>query len=149
MAYSTKSKVKLETKLGSIIHSDSLEVLKGLKDESVSLIMTSPPYGLSSPKEYGNVHQNDYLDWFWNFAKEFKRVLKDDGSLVIDIGGTWNKGAPTRSIYHFKLLIMLVEELGLNLAQEFYWWNPSKLPSPAEWVNIRRLRVKDSVNPIW
>ena len=80
---------------------------------------------------------------------EFRRVLKDSGSLVIDIGGAWKKGCPSRSLYHFKLLIMLCEDLGLHLAQDFYWWNPSKLPTPAEWVTVRRIRVKDAVNTVW
>lgn len=56
---------------------------------------------------------------------------------------------PTRSLYHFELLLMLCEEFDFHLCQEHYWWNPSKLPTPAEWVNIRRVRVKDAVNCIW
>ncbi|MCP4704506.1 MAG: site-specific DNA-methyltransferase, partial [candidate division Zixibacteria bacterium] len=98
---------------------------------------------------YGNVDATDYIDWFRNFGQLFKRLLKEDGSLVIDIGGSWVKGQPTRSLYHFKLLIMLCEEIGFHLAQEFYWWNPSKLPTPAEWVTVRRIRVKDAINCIW
>ena len=82
------------------------------------------------------------------FAKEFYRILDDNGSLVIDIGGSWNKGKPTRSTYHFELLIELTKMF--HLAQEFYWYNPAKLPSPAEWVTVRRIRVKDSVElVIW
>ena len=100
-------------------------------------------------KEYGNVDAAQYVDWFKPFAADFLRVLKDDGSLVIDIGGAWNKGYPTRSLYHFKLLIMLCEEIGFHLAQDFYWWNPSKLPTPAEWVTVRRIRVKDAINTVW
>ena len=111
--------------------------------------MTSPPFGLVRKKDYGNVEANEYLDWFKPFAIEFHRVLKDDGSLVIDIGGAWNKGYPTRNLYHFKLLIMLCEEVGFHLAQDFYWWNPSKLPTPAEWVTVRRVRVKDAINTVW
>jgi len=79
----------------------------------------------------------------------FRRVLKDNGSLVIDIGGAWKPGTPTRSLYHFELLLMLCKEFGFHLCQEHYWWNPSKLPTPAEWVNVRRVRVKDAVNCIW
>ncbi|MCX6359792.1 MAG: site-specific DNA-methyltransferase [Armatimonadetes bacterium] len=116
---------------------------------SVDLIMTSPPFGLVRKKDYGNADAWDYLDWFRPFAEHFRRILKDNGSLVIDIGGAWEPGQPTRSLYHFKLLIMLCEEYGFHLAQEFYWWNPSKLPTPAEWVNIRRIRVKDAVNCVW
>ena len=138
-----------KTDLGELTHGDSLDVLATHTVNSIDLIMTSPPFGLVRKKEYGNVHADDYCDWFRPFAEEFHRVLKDTGSLVIDIGGTWNQGQPTRSLYHFKLLIMLCEEYGFHLAQEFYWWNPSKLPSPAEWVTVRRIRVKDSINTIW
>ncbi len=91
----------------------------------------------------------DYVPWFTDFAVEFKRILKDTGSLVVDIGGTWIKGQPTRSLYHFELVIALCKTLGFHLAQEFYWYNPSKLPSPAEWVTVRRIRVKDAVNTVW
>lgn len=138
-----------ETDLGQIVLGDSSSTLKGLPSESVNLIMTSPPFGLVRKKDYGNVDADDYLDWFKPFASEFYRVLEDSGSLVIDIGGAWIKGSPTRSLYHFKLLIMLCEEFGFHLAQEFYWWNPSKLPTPAEWVTVRRVRVKDAVNTVW
>jgi site-specific DNA-methyltransferase (cytosine-N4-specific) len=137
------------TKLGNIYHADSLDVMKAMKAGSVDLVMTSPPFGLTREKEYGNVRENEYLKWFRAFASEFHRILRDSGSLVIDIGGAWKPGAPVRSLYHFKLLIMLCDEFGFHLAQDFYWWNPSKLPAPAEWVNIRRIRVKDAINPVW
>ena len=138
-----------ETARGRIIHGDSIAMLRTYGDDSVDLIMTSPPFGLVRKKDYGNVDANEYVDWFRPFAAAFHRVLKGDGSLVIDIGGAWNKGSPTRSLYHFKLLIMLCEDFGFHLAQEFYWWNPSKLPTPAEWVTVRRVRVKDAVNTVW
>jgi DNA modification methylase len=138
-----------KTDLGKIVHGDSLQVLQDIEPKSVDLIMTSPPFGLVRKKEYGNVDAKDYIDWFRTFGEIFKRILKEDGSLVIDIGGSWNKGQPTRSLYHFKLLIMLCEEIGFHLAQEFFWWNPSKLPTPAEWVTVRRIRVKDAINCIW
>ena len=138
-----------ESSLGQIIHGDSLDVLAASDNESVNVIMTSPPFGLVRKKDYGNVDANEYVDWFKPFAAEFHRVLKNNGSLVIDIGGTWNKGYPTRNLYHFKLLVMLCEEFGFHLAQDFYWWNPSKLPTPAEWVTVRRVRVKDAINTVW
>lgn len=137
------------TKLGTVYHNDSLDVMRAMKPDSVDLIMTSPPFGLTREKEYGNVREQAYLDWFKQFATAFHRILKDSGSLVIDLGGAWKPGHPVRSLYHFKLLIMLCEEFGFHLAQEFYWWNPSKLPTPAEWVNIRRIRVKDGINTVW
>ncbi|MCK6580236.1 MAG: site-specific DNA-methyltransferase [Anaerolineae bacterium] len=137
------------TALGEMLHGNSLEVLSGRPAESVDLVVTSPPFGLVRKKEYGNVHADDYCEWFQPFAEQFHRILKTTGSLVIDIGGAWNEGVPTRHLYHFKLLIMLCEAYGFHLAQDFYWWNPSKLPTPAEWVTVRRIRVKDAINTIW
>jgi site-specific DNA-methyltransferase (cytosine-N4-specific) len=54
-----------------------------------------------------------------------------------------------RSIYHFEILVRLVREAGFYLAQEFFHYNPARLPAPAEWVNVRRVRVKDSVNIVY
>lgn len=144
-----KSNLFYNTKLGSVVHGDSLAVMQSLDIQSVDLIMTSPPFGLVRQKEYGNVESYDYLEWFKPFAAEFHRILKPSGSLVIDIGGAWNKGLPTRSLYHYKLLIMLCEEFRFHLAQDLFWWNPSKLPTPAEWVTVRRIRLKDAINTVW
>lgn len=138
-----------KTSLGIIYHADSLNTMKVIEPSTVDLVMTSPPFGLTKEKEYGNFREQAYLDWFKPFAEAFHYILKDSGSLVIDLGGAWKPGYPVRSLYHFKLLIMLCEEFGFHLAQEFYWWNPSKLPTPAEWVNVRRIRVKDSINTVW
>lgn len=141
--------VSLKTRYGKILNDDSIRILSNIDDSSVDLIMTSPPFGLVRKKEYGNVDADEYTDWFKQFGSQFHRILRDSGSLVIDIGGAWNKSQPTRSLYHFELLIMLCKEFGFHLAQEYYWWNPSKLPTPAEWVNIRRIRVKDAINCVW
>lgn len=138
-----------ETKVGAAYLADALEVLARIPDNSVNAVITSPPYALHFKKEYGNADKADYVSWMLPFAKEIKRVLKDDGSFILNIGGSYNKGSPTRSLYHFKLLIALVEELGFHLAQECFWFNPAKLPTPAEWVNVRRMRVKDSVEYVW
>ncbi len=138
------------TALGRIVLGDSLAYLQHqAPDASVDLIVTSPPFGLVRKKDYGNADAEDYVEWFRPFAGEFLRILRDTGSLVIDIGGAWVPGQPTRSLYHFKLLVDLCETVGFHLAQEFYWWNPAKLPSPAEWVTVRRIRVKDAVNCVW
>lgn len=140
----------LKTDHGQILWGDSRSYLFNKAEKSsVDLIMTSPPFGLVRKKSYGNEDADRYCDWFRPFAEGFHRVLKDTGSLVIDIGGAWVPGQPTRSLYHFKLLVMLVEEYGFHLCQEHYWFNPSKLPTPAEWVNVRRVRVKDAVNTVW
>ncbi len=138
-----------QTHLGRAYLGDSLGIMRQLPDESVNLVMTSPPFGLAFKKEYGNPDSDEYVEWFLPHAREMKRVIKKDGSIVIDIGGAWKKGNPTRSLYQFKLLLTLCEEVGLHLAQDLYWFRPAALPAPAEWVAVRRIRVKDSVNCIW
>lgn len=137
------------TAFGAAYRGKAEELLPKLPAESVNLIFTSPPYALHFKKEYGNVDQHRYVEWFLGFAAEFKRVLRPDGSLVIDIGGSWQPGHPVRSLCHFEVLIGLVREHSFHLAQEFYWFNPAKLPSPAEWVTVRRIRVKDAVECLW
>lgn len=134
---------------GAAYLGDSLELMEHLPDDSVNLILTSPPFALTRKKEYGNKSAEEYVEWFLEFARQFKRILKEDGSLVIDLGGAYLPGYPVRSIYQFELLVRMCKELGFFLAQEFYHYNPSRLPTPAEWVTVRRIRVKDSVNVVW
>jgi DNA modification methylase len=137
------------TELCAAYSGDAVNLLRVLPDASVNLVITSPPYALHFKKEYGNVEKKNYVEWMLPFAREIKRILKDDGSFVLNIGGSYNSGSPTRSLYHFKLLIALCDELGFHLAQECFWYNPAKLPAPAEWVNVRRTRIKDSVDYVW
>lgn len=128
---------------------NSLEILTNIPDSSINLILTSPPFALTRKKEYGNESAEKYIEWFLPFAYEFKRVLVDNGSFVLDLGGAYLPGNPIRSIYQYELLIRLCKEVGFFLAQELYHYNPARLPTPAEWVTIRRVRVKDSVNIVW
>lgn len=146
----SKEKLFFETQNGAMYLANSLDFMRNhLAAGEVNLIMTSPPFGLVRKKGYGNVDADKYVEWFKPFALEFKRILKPNGSLVINIGGAWTTGLPTKSLYHYELVIMLCRELGFHLAQEFFWWNPSKLPTPAEWVTVRRIRAKDAIDYVW
>jgi DNA modification methylase len=135
------------TAWGRAYHADAHDVLRGLADESVALVFTSPPFALRRQKAYGNVTADEYVDWFWPFAREIHRVLRPDGSFVFDLGGAWKPRSGTRSLFPYQLILRLGEVF--HLAQEFYWYNPSRLPTPAEYVTIQRTRVKDAVNTLW
>jgi DNA modification methylase len=137
------------TDWGAAYVGDSLPLLRRIPASSIDLVLTSPPYALEFKKEYGNVAKGEYVVWLKPFGKEIKRILKPEGSFVLNIGGSYNQGTPTRSLYHFKALLMLCEDVGFHLAQECFWHNPAKLPSPAEWVTVRRQRVKDAVEYVW
>jgi len=135
------------TRWGRAYLGNALDILRQLPGNSVALAFTSPPFALKRQKAYGNVPPTEYVDWFWPFAQEIYRVLRPDGSFVFELGGAWNTGSGTRSLYPYELILRLTRLF--HLAQEFYWYNPSRLPTPAEWVTIRRTRVKDAVNMLW
>ena len=142
--------------LGEAWRGDSRRLLKRIPDESIDLIFTSPPYALLRQKEYGNEPEHQYLRWFRPFAKQIHRILKPEGSLVLNIGGSWKPRQPIKSLYQYQLLLDLCMPAPTRknpprffLAQEFFWFNPAKLPSPIQWVNVERIRVKDAVEPIW
>jgi len=136
------------TQLGAAYVGDALKLLADLPDASVNLVVTSPPFALQRQKEYGNLDQAEYVDWLLEFGRLVYQKLREDGSFVLDLGGAYRKGVPVRSLYQFRVLLRFCDELGFHLAQEFFWHNPSKLPSPIEWVNKRKLRAKDTVNTL-
>lgn len=138
-----------QSDLGAAFWGDALDLLKQLPDRSINLVLTSPPFALQREKEYGNKGQDDYVEWLAQFAAIVYQKLKEDGSFVLEIGGAYEKGKPVRSLYNFRVPIHFCDEIGFFLAEDFYWFNPSKLPSPIEWVNKRKIRAKDAVNPIW
>ncbi|WP_433375133.1 DNA-methyltransferase [Actinoplanes sp. CA-142083] len=138
-----------QTSLGSMWQGDALDMLAGIGNETVNLVLTSPPFALTRKKSYGNQPEDEYIEWFAPFAEEVKRVLRHDGSFVIDLGGAWLPGSPTRSLYQYRLLINLHDKFGFHLAEDFYWFNRAKLPGPRQWATIERNRVKDAVNNIW
>ena len=140
---------RYHTPLGAAYQGDALNLITGIPSDSIQAILTSPPFALKRKKAYGNPPEDEYVEWFFRFSDEFHRVLTDDGSLVIELGGAWLPGSPTRSIYQYELLVALVREGGFHLAEEFYWFNRAKMPGPAQWVNIERIRVKDAISSIW
>src|SRR5690349_19253898 len=123
-----KIKPYYKTDLGTAYLDDSLKIFQQIPDSSINLILTSPPFALTSQKEYGNEIEEEYIKWFLKFAAEFHRVLTDDGSFVVDLGGTYLPGHPTRSLYQYELLIRLCRQLKFHLAQEFFHYNPARLP---------------------
>jgi site-specific DNA-methyltransferase (cytosine-N4-specific) len=137
------------TPSGAAYCGDALQLLHTLPDESVNLVLTSPPFALLRQKAYGNKKQDEYVDWLAQFGEIIRQKLRPDGSFVLDLGGAYERGVPSRSLYNFRVLLRFCDELGFFLAEDFYWFNPSKLPSPIEWVNKRKMRAKDSVNTVW
>jgi DNA modification methylase len=141
--------VVYRSSMGVQMAGDSRVLLAQLPDASVDLIVTSPPFALLRRKSYGNEDQSSYVAWLAAFGRAAHRVLKDTGSFVLDLGGAYQRGIPVRSLYPYRVLLAFCDDLGYYLAEDFYWHNPSKLPSPIEWVNKRKIRAKDSVNNLF
>lgn len=115
----------------------------------VQLLLTSPPFPLNRKKKYGNLFGDEYIKWLSNFAPIFREFLKKDGSIVVEIGNAWEPGKPVMSTLALKALLTFMENGKLNLCQQFICYNPARLPSPAQWVNVERIRVKDSFTHVW
>jgi site-specific DNA-methyltransferase (cytosine-N4-specific) len=129
---------------------EKLKVLakKGVKGQ---LILTSPPFPLNNKKQYGNFTGDEYLNWFASLAPIFASLLTEDGSIVIELGNAWEKGRPVQSLLTLKSLLKFLEnpDANLRLCQEFVCYNPARLPSPAQWVTVNRIRTIDSFTHVW
>ncbi|MGB7442528.1 MAG: site-specific DNA-methyltransferase [Coleofasciculaceae cyanobacterium] len=151
----TTPKPYTTTKLGKFYLGKSEELLKGdlgcSLEGKVQLLFTSPPFPLNQKKRYGNFKGEDYLKWFTELAPVFSRLLKPNGSIVIELGNAWESGRPVQSLLPLQALLGFVshQDAGLRLCQQFICHNPARLPSPVQWVNKERCRVTDSHTQLW
>ena len=118
-------------------------------ESQVQLVFTSPPFPLSRQKKYGNLQGSDYVDWLAGLAPRLTSLLTPTGSIVIELGNVWVPGEPTMSTRPLESLLEFLTRGELKLCQAFVWNNPARLPSPAQWVNIERIRIKDAFTHIW
>ena len=116
---------------------------------NIDLILTSPPFPLISKKKYGNEFGDDYINWLSKFSQPLVNLLSETGSIVIELGNSWEKGTPTFSTTNLEALLKFKKTSGLHLCQEFICHNPARLPNPATWVTVKRIRVKDTYTRLW
>lgn len=128
-----------------VLSKQSLKNLKG----KIQLIFTSPPFPLNRKKKYGNLQGSEYASWLSSFATLLSEFLAPDGSIVIELGNAWNPGYPTISTLPLEAFLKFKETGNFHLCQEFICYNPARLPSPAQWVTIERIRVKDAFTRLW
>jgi len=137
------------TAAGAALLCEAETAVQFIANNSINLILTSPPYPLLTKKPYGNHDASAQVEWLTQLAAAWKDKLTDSGSLVLNLADVYNPGTPSVSLYQERLLINLCDQLGYSLAQKFYWENSAKLPSPAEWVCIRKIRTTASVEQIY
>jgi hypothetical protein len=124
------------------------DVAIAVRDE-VQMVFTSPPFPLNRKKSYGNLTGDRYLDWLGELARPLGDLLAEDGSIVVELGNAWEQGEPVMSTLALKALLRLLESGGFRLCQQFVVHNPARLPSPTQWVNVERIRVKDAYTHVW
>jgi DNA modification methylase len=147
LAYKKPSGQYYLGKCEDVLMNKKLENIRG----KVNLILTSPPFPLNKKKSYGNMTGDVYLKWFTSLAPLFAEMLTDDGSIVIELGNAWEPQRPVQSLLPLQSLLAFVshEESNLRLIQQFACYNPSRLPSPAQWVTIEKIRSVDSYTNVW
>jgi len=148
------SKIIFKNKIGASYCGDSLKLIKSKKFQKaykgkIDLIFTSPPFNLVKKKKYGNENGQEYINWLTEFSKPLTDLLTEKGSIVIEMGNSFEKGSPIFSTIPLESLLSFKNKSKLYLCQEFICHNPARLPSPAEWVTVRRIRVKDSYTRLW
>jgi hypothetical protein len=117
----------------------------------VQLLVTSPPYPLNEKKSYGNLTGEEYLRWMESLATVFSDLLTDDGSIVIEVGNSWEPNRSVQSLLALEALLAFTKAKGANLrlVQQFVCYNPSRLPSPASYVTVKPMRTVDSFTHVW
>jgi DNA modification methylase len=145
VAYKTELGTQYQAKIEDFLASNASRELKG----QVNLIFTSPPFPLNRQKRYGNLTGDTYRSWLTGLATQMVELLAPDGSIVMEIGNGWEQGEPAMSTVAMRTLLDFIDEAELKLCQMFVCYNPARLPSPAEWVTIKRIRMKDSFTHVW
>jgi site-specific DNA-methyltransferase (cytosine-N4-specific) len=144
-AYRTRNGRMLVARIEDALESSALNDVRG----KVDLIFTSPPFPLVRKKRYGNETGEQYLRWLESLAPRLRDLLAPNGSIVIEIGNSWEPGVPVMSTLGLEALLAFKRAGKLHLCQHVICHNPARLPSPAQWVNVKRERLKDSFTNVW
>lgn len=144
-AYATRLGKMYQSTIEDALDSDAFRRLRG----KVQLIFTSPPFPLNHKKRYGNKTGAEYLEWLQGLAPRLAELLTPDGSVVMEVGNAWVPGKPVMSMLPLQALTAFLEGGELNLCQHFVCHNTARLPGPAQWVTVERIRVKDSFTNVW
>lgn len=105
--------------LNQIFNETNLETMGRMADNSIDLVMTSPPYAEARKKTYGGICADEYVEWFKPIAAEIFRILKPDGSFILNIGDNTIHGET--HLYTFEIPIVLKRELGFKFIDPFIW----------------------------
>ncbi|MFF4601513.1 DNA-methyltransferase [Streptomyces sp. NPDC001339] len=130
---------------GTLTQGDAVAFLRTLPDAAARLVVTSPWFTGPAEASSADPAGAGFTAWLDPFLTEIARVLKPDGSLVMELGCTWAEDRPVRTVQNFAAISGLLARGDWHLLQEFYWYNPDLLTSRDEWVHQRRVRFDECV----
>ena len=145
IGYRTEKGVMFWGRIESLLQSPRFADYEG----RIQLIFTSPPFPLNRKKQYGNRIGDEYRRWLSDLACSMTKLLTSDGSIVIELGNAWEPGKPVMSTLAMRAMLDFMDAGNLYLCQQFVCHNPARLPTPVQWVNVERIRVKDSYTNVW
>jgi site-specific DNA-methyltransferase (cytosine-N4-specific) len=143
--YNTRLGCMYVDKIESALESAAFRRLSG----KVDLLFTSPPFPLIRKKRYGNETGEAYIAWLESLAPRLTELLSETGSIVMEVGNSWVSGTPVMSTLSLEALLAFKKAGKLHLCQHIICHNPARLPGPAQWVNVERIRLKDSFTHVW
>ena len=121
-----------------------------MADNMISLVLTSPPYPLKRPRDYGNVAVHEYVDWLCTAIEPLLKNLKRGASICLNLGNDiFVSGSPARSTYLERLVIAFEDRLGLSKMDMIPWVNPCKPPGPMQWASRTRQQLNVGWEPIY
>lgn len=141
--------VAFHTRLGLALWGDARDVYSGLA-EPISLVLTSPPYPLAKPRDYGNPPLHEYVDFLTRAMEPMVKALAPGGSICLNLcQDIYVPNSPARSLYLERLIIALHDKLGLSLMDRHVWKNPCRPPAPVQWSSIHRVQLLHAWDPIY
>jgi site-specific DNA-methyltransferase (cytosine-N4-specific) len=139
-----------ENDLGAVLWAESEALESTIDNASIDLIVTSPPYNLLRSKSYEyRKSEEEHVRWLTARAEAWKSLLSPTGSVMLNMADVWVPGQPEMTLWQERVILNMVDRLGYHLCEKLFWHSPSKMPSPAEWVTVRRVRVTPAVESVW
>lgn len=141
--------VAFSTKLGVAIWASWKDVFP-LLDEPIHCLITSPPYPLAKPRNYGNPKIDEYTDFITEALEPIVKNLVPGGTICLNVSADiFEPGLPARSLYRERLVLALCDRLGLYKLDELVWASGSKPPGPIAWASKERMMLNVGWEPVY
>ncbi|QXW20372.1 site-specific DNA-methyltransferase (plasmid) [Comamonas aquatica] len=142
-------KLGFSTELGMALWADCRDSFSAIDDE-IHCCLTSPPYALAKPRDYGNPKREEFVDWLCACLEPIVKRMADGASIFLNLSNdTFDSNSPARTLIGAELLLTLNRRFGLSMMDTWVWHNPAKAPGPIQWASLRRVQTNTAWEPIY